>query len=83
MQHTLPSEFAGFVRDIGKRAFDALGERVKDLEKPLRPLVRSWSKLTEEEKNLLLDELIASVRSVEPEEAARRPVKKKRKRATK
>ena len=58
----IPSEFAGFIHDVAKRALDDLAERVKEIETPLRPTVRSWSKLSDPDKDRFIDELIASAR---------------------
>lgn len=56
----IPSEFVGFVRETGIRAFDRLARRARDLENPLRSFVRSWSRFSTAQKNALLEELIAS-----------------------
>ena len=69
----VPSEFAGFVHDLAKRAFEHLATRVKELETPLRPPVRAWNKLSEREKDQLIDELIVAAREAEP----KKPRKKK------
>jgi hypothetical protein len=71
----VPSEFTGFVRDVARRAFDTLASRVTKLETPLRAVVRSWSKLTDEAKDQLIDELIVSARGEEP--SKKRAAKKK------
>ena len=81
----ISSEFAGFVRDTGVRAFDLLSDKVKDMPAVLRPILRAWTKLSEEQKNELFEALIALVqgKSAEPaparKPAARRkaPAKKK------
>jgi hypothetical protein len=57
----ISSEFVGFVRDTGVRAFDRLSEQVRDVAAPLRPLLRAWGKLSGAQKNDLFDELIGSV----------------------
>src|SRR5205085_10641439 len=61
LMQRISSEFAGFVRDTGVRAFDQLSESVKELETPARAVIRAWGKLSEEQKNALFDELIATV----------------------
>ncbi|HEV8658682.1 MAG TPA: hypothetical protein VGS96_08630 [Thermoanaerobaculia bacterium] len=73
----ISSEFAGFVRDTGVRAFDLLSERVKEVETPLRPMLRAWSKLSAAQKDELFEELIAVVQGGES------PPVKTRKRAAK
>jgi hypothetical protein len=76
---TIPSEFVGFVRETGVRAFDRLAERAKELETPLRNFVRSWSRLSEIEKLALFDELIEAAKlppAAEPKPAPRRAVKR-------
>ena len=62
MNDAIPSEFAGFVRDTGVRAFDQLAERARDLDPALRSFVRAWSKLSETDKVTLFDQLIAAAR---------------------
>lgn len=62
MIDAIPSEFAGFVRDTGMRAFDRLAERAKDLDPALRSFVKAWSRLPETQKATLFDELIAAAR---------------------
>jgi hypothetical protein len=59
----ISSEFAGFVRDTGVRAFDRLSETIKEVDAPLRPVLRAWAKLNAGQKNVLFDELIATVGS--------------------
>lgn len=61
----ISSEFVGFVRDTGVRAFDRLTSRSTELEAPLRPVLRAWSKLSDDQKNDLFDELIAAVQATE------------------
>jgi hypothetical protein len=56
----IPTEFVAFVRESGIRAFDGVASRAKELAPPLRALLRSWSKLTSEQKDALFDELIAT-----------------------
>jgi len=63
----VPSEFTGFVRDVARRAFDTLALRAAKLETPLRAIVRSWSRLTDEAKDRLIDQLILSVQGEVPE----------------
>ena len=58
MTTPIPSEFAGFVRETGVRAFDRLAERARDLDAPLRNFVRSWSRLDDGAKFALFDQLI-------------------------
>lgn len=71
---SIPSEFAGFVRDTGVRAFDRLAEQAKDLDPPLRSFVRSWSRLSQADKNSLFEQLIDAARLPEapPRTAAAR-----------
>lgn len=74
----ISSEFVVFIRETGVRAFDRLSGRAKDLDTPLRNFVRSWSKLTDAEKNELFDELIATIRTPqEPPAEATAPKQKK------
>ncbi len=63
---TIPSEFAGFVRDTTVRAFDRLAERVKELDPPLRSVMRAWSKLKTAEKKELVNLLMASAQDSVP-----------------
>ena len=58
----IPSEFAAFVRETGIRAFDSLAGRAKTLDKPLQSVLKSWSKLSDDKKHELFDNLIASAR---------------------
>ncbi len=74
----IPTEFSGFVRDVARRAVDSLADRVKDVDAPFRPIIRAWIKLTDLQKDQLVDELIASVQSAAPE-----PKRATKKRATK
>ena len=74
----IPSEFAGFVRETGIRAFDRLVTRARDLDAPLRNFVRSWSRLSEADKLTLFDELIIAAR-LPPEEETRPPAGMKQK----
>jgi len=76
----ISSEFAGFVRDTGVRAFDLLSERAKEVEGPLRPILRAWTKLSSAQKNDLFEELIAVVRGGDappPVKTRKRAAKKK------
>ncbi|HEU4521632.1 MAG TPA: hypothetical protein VFT12_06495 [Thermoanaerobaculia bacterium] len=73
MTTPIPSEFTGFVRDTGVRAFDRLTTRAKELDPPLRNFIRSWSKLSDRDKVKLFDELIAAVRAPETEEQEQQP----------
>ena len=57
----ISSEFAGFVRDTGVRAFDLLSENQKEVGAPLRPFLRAWNKLSAAQKSELFDALIAAV----------------------
>ena len=60
MNQSIPSEFAGFLRETGMRAFDQLAVRAKDLDPPLRSFLRNWSRLSESDKIVLfLASLIA------------------------
>lgn len=79
----ISSEFAGFVRDTGVRAFDLLSERTTELAAPLRPIVRAWTKLSEDQKNDLLDELIALIRGTAVEEPSPRKARPRKKAAAK
>lgn len=60
---TIPSEFAGFIRDVGVRAFDRLAERLKENAASRRAVLRSWGKLSQDDKESLIDELIASAQA--------------------
>ena len=72
----IPNEFAAFVRDTGIRAFDRVAGEAKKLDKPLQSVLKSWKKLSDDEKHELFDKLIASAREDdEPEKPA--TVKKK------
>lgn len=71
----VPTEFSGFVRDVARRALDTLAERVKDLDPAFRPVLRAWTRLTDLDKEQLLDELISSVRGGVTE---KKPATKKR-----
>jgi hypothetical protein len=48
------------------RAFDDLSARVKEVPAPLRPVIRSWVKLSAEQKGVLIDLLIAAVAETGP-----------------
>ena len=65
MTTPIPSEFVGFVREAGVKAFDRLAGRAKELDASLRSFVRSWSRLSDAEKNALFDELIAAAQMPE------------------
>jgi hypothetical protein len=80
MESPIPSEFAVFVRDVAMRAIDNLARRAHDLTTPIRGVVRSWSKLSKGDKDLLIDELIASAQA---NDAARHEEKPKTRRAVK
>jgi hypothetical protein len=77
METSIPSEFAAFVHDVATRAFDSLEPRIKELETPLRAVVRSWSKLSSAEKDRFVDELIDAVQNrTEPPAEKPKPRKK-------
>ena len=78
MARTEPSEFALFVRDTAKRAIENVIARIKNLEAPQRAVIRSWSKLSEAEKDSLVDEVIAASTAPAPE-AGPEPEKTKKK----
>lgn len=82
MTTRIPSEFVGFIREAGVKAFDRLTIRAKELDAPLRSFVRSWSRLSTDEKNALFDELINSARMPEPP-AGEPPERLKQKRPVK
>lgn len=75
----ISSEFAAFVRDTGVRAVDRLTTRTKEVEAPLRPVLRAWSKLSDDQKTDLFDALIATVQGPDddaedaPEKSVKRP----------
>jgi hypothetical protein len=75
----ISSEFAAFVRDTGVRAVDRLTNRTKEVEAPLRPVLRAWSKLSDDQKTDLFDALIATVQGPDddaaeaPQKSAKRP----------
>jgi hypothetical protein len=77
MATSIPSEFAEFVRDVAGRAFETLSERVDDLDKPLRGVVRSWAKLGKRNKQQLLNHLISAARGEEFAPAEKKSKKKK------
>lgn len=72
----ISTEFAGFVRDTGVRAFDRLTTRAKEVEAKLRPVLRAWSKLSDDQKTDLFDELIAAVAANDDDEETLRPAPK-------
>ncbi|HEX6177135.1 MAG TPA: hypothetical protein VF057_02150 [Thermoanaerobaculia bacterium] len=83
MIDAIPSEFAGFVRDTGVRAFDRLAEHAKELDPALRSFIRAWSRLSETQKVTLFDQLIAAARfpsteTIEPPAGMRqkKPIKR-------
>jgi len=73
----IPSEFAGFVRDAGVRAFDRLSERTKEVAAPLRPMLRAWLKLSSQQKDELFEALIETTSAEET------PAPKPKKKSTK
>ena len=75
----ISTEFAGFVRDTGVRAFDRLTTRTKEVEAKLRPVLRAWSKLSDDQKTDLFDELIAAVAANDDDEETLRPAPKPKK----
>ena len=78
MINAIPSEFASFVSLTGIRAFDRLSLRAKDLDAPLRAVLKSWSRLSEAQKSELFDELIAAARMMDaPAEPEPTPRQKK------
>ncbi|HEY3056735.1 MAG TPA: hypothetical protein VGK31_12465 [Thermoanaerobaculia bacterium] len=74
----ISSEFAGFVRDTGVRAFDLLSERLNEVPVLLRPVLRAWSKLSTAQKNELFEQLIAVVRGGDSPPLTRKKAAKKR-----
>ena len=76
MDDSIPSEFAAFIREVGVRAFDRVADRTKEAEVPLRPILRTWAKLSGEEKSALFDRLIACAQM--PELAPDPPKPRKR-----
>lgn len=77
----ISSEFVVFIRETGVKAFDRLSLRGKELDTPLRNFVRSWSRLTDAEKNDVFDQLIATIRT--PDEAVTSPAPLKQKKPVK
>lgn len=78
---TIPSEFVEFVREVGVRAFDRLADRLKETSASRRAVLRSWSKLTPEDKESLMDELITSAQEpvqAKPAQPVPQPVISKR-----
>ena len=76
MERPDPTEFVAFMRDSAKRALDNVSDRADDLDKGVRAIVKKWSKLATEEKDALLDVLIASW--METDEAKpKKPAKKR------
>lgn len=59
-----PSEFVGFVRDIGVRSFDYFASRVTDDRSPFHKLAAYWSELAEEQKSRFFDQLIMGAQVV-------------------
>lgn len=70
MAEIIPSEFRSFVRDIGIRAFDRLSARAAKLDTSLRAMVRSWGRLSSQQKDALFDELIEAAQRHEDDAAA-------------
>ena len=69
MENKIPSEFAGFVRDVGVRTFDRLAKQGSKLTASVKSVLRSWTRLKKKEKDLLFDELIAMAQDDHPGEA--------------
>lgn len=59
-----PSEFVGFVRDIGVRSFDYFASKVTDDRSPFHKLAAYWSELAEEQKSRFFDQLITGAQVV-------------------
>ena len=83
MSRPIPSEFFGFVRETGIRAFDRLADQAKTLDTPLRTFLKSWTRLSDDHKERLFEELIAMVGTPELQEEKppatmkqKRPVKR-------
>ena len=73
----IPSEFAAFVRETGIKAFDRVAGKAKTFDKSLQSVLKSWTKLSEDEKHELFDTLIASARDDdEPEPPKKKTAKK-------
>jgi predicted RecB family endonuclease len=77
MAREAQSEFAEFVRDAGVRAVDRLSETAKGLPAPVRAVLRSWTKLTSEQKFELFDALITITQQGAEEEAEPARTKKR------
>ena len=79
MKKTIPNEFAGFIREVGVRAFDSLAERLKEKEKAAARLtvLKAWKKLSRADKESLMDELIATAQDESAAPAEEKPAKKK------
>ena len=75
MERPDPSEFVAFMRDSAKRALDTVAGRTKELDKPLRSIVKGWSKLREDDKDALIDELITTWMHAEEPAPRKRSVK--------
>ena len=69
----VPTEFTEFVRDVGIRALDRLTQRLHEQAASRRALLRSWSKLTRDDKESLMDELIASAALAQESEMVPQP----------
>ena len=67
MNEIIPSEFRSFVRNTGVRAFDRLANKVAVLDEALRKIMRSWARLSAEQKERLFDQLIATAQEPEGE----------------
>lgn len=80
---TIPSEFAGFIRDVGVRAFDRLAEHLKENAASRRAVLRSWGKLSQDDKESLIDELIASAQADSDPGAESAPPSRAKKSVTK
>lgn len=78
MTRPAPAEFAEFVREVSIRALDRMADRMKELAREQRGVVRAWSRLSPDDKHGLLRELIAAALTTAPpfEEPAGQPRKR-------
>lgn len=83
MNRPAPAEFAEFVREVSIRALDRMADRVKELAKEQRAVVRAWSRLSPDDKHSLLTELLAAALATAPpeenpskESAAPKPIRR-------